>query len=90
MSHRSARVINQGAHYAGEQVGSAVYVYTKTCDDVYQTAEHGATWLRKQIISGSVVEPDASEFAAGRYALTLTLSLEVSDNWRACRAGKHA
>ena len=75
------RMLNQGAHYAGEQMGSAVYVYTKTCDDVYATAEHGATWQRKQIISGSVVEPDASEFAAGRYALTLTLSLEVSAVW---------
>lgn len=76
------QLLNQAQHYAEEQVGSAVYVYTKTCDDLTTTAELGATWLRKRIKAGSVMEPDASELAQGRYALTLIVSLETDDTWR--------
>ena len=76
------RMLNQAQHYAEESVGSAVYVYTKTCDDLTTTAELGATWLRKRIKAGSVMEPDASEMAQGRYALTLVVSLETDDTWR--------
>ena len=76
------RMLAQAQHYAGEQVGSAVYVYTKVADDLTATAELGATWQRKLILAGSVVEPDASTSANGRYALTLVVSLETEETWQ--------
>ena len=71
------RMLNQGAHYAGEQVGSAVYVYTKTCDDVYSTAKDGATWQRKQIIQGRRSSRMLPSSPPGAMLLTLTLSLKL-------------
>lgn len=63
-------------------LSDAVYVWTKTCDDVAGTAELGATWLVKRVLGGSVVVPDVSESAAGVYAARVVLSLEVEGLWR--------
>lgn len=76
------KMLNQAGHYAGEQVGSAVYLYTKVCDDLTTTAEFGATWLRKKVLAGAVVEPDPTTFASGQYRVTLTVSLETEEAWR--------
>lgn len=79
---RLRRVVNQATAWAQERVGQPGYIYTKVCDGLSQTAELGATWLRKAITGGAVLEGDASEQARGRYVVNATLSLEVDETWR--------
>lgn len=63
-------------------LSDAVYVWTKTCDNVAGTAELGATWLIKRVTGGSVVAPDVSESAQGVYRARVVLSLTVESQWR--------
>lgn len=75
------RLLTAAALYDSQQVGRAVYVYTKVCDDISTTAEVGATWLRKRVRGGNVVVSPLTGTAA-QPAAFLSLSLEVEDTWR--------
>lgn len=76
------RLAAQARAYDQMLVGDAVEVWTKTCDDVTETAELGATWMKKRMRSLTVLAPDPSTNAAGHYTSRVTLSLEVEELWR--------
>lgn len=63
------------------QIGEPVEVWTKVCDALTETAEFGATWLRKRVRSGSVIVNPLTGTAAVPAAI-VTLSLEVEPAWR--------
>ena len=76
------RMLALAEGFATAMHGEPLYVYHKTCDDLDVTAELGATWRRKRMHGGTVSVPDVSTFAAGHYAVTVTLSLRVEAWWR--------
>lgn len=76
------RVVMAGRAHSTEEYGEAVWVFTKVCDDLWVTAEIGATWLRKRVRGGTVLAADVSSQADGVYRTAVTLSLEVDEWWQ--------
>lgn len=76
------RFLEQANAHDQELIGDAVYIETKTCDEVTTTAEFGATWMRKRISAGNLTHEDASSKASGQYTLSLNVSLITEALWR--------
>lgn len=76
------RLLTLGEAYALAMEGLPVYVYTKVCDELADTAELGATWRRKRVHGGTLDVPDASSSAQGHFAVTATLRLQVESRWQ--------
>lgn len=75
------RAMHAAQLYASQEIGTAVEVWTKTCDDLTPTAEIGATWRKKQVLGGSVDVQGITGTAAAPAAF-LVLKLEVDDLWQ--------
>jgi len=75
------QVLARAAAYEERMVGDAVYVWTKTCDDLSTVAEFGATWIGKRVRSG-VVQVDHLGGAAAAPNAILTIVLRVDDAWQ--------
>ena len=75
------RMLSQAEAYAARTNGQPIYVFTKTCDALEDTAEIGATWMRKLVSRGTLSVPDPSTLADGHFTVTATLTLEVAEVW---------